>query len=105
MWGAIFRSHGGRFAGPHAPDTAYRKAWTVLSFRTDTLELAVVAASGLAWVLRNVSKALPVTGGVQIRQWGGSLFGVTRVSRASFGKHDDECAKVGITAIEDNTAF
>ena len=29
-----------RYAGPHTPDTAQRKAWTAVSFRTDTLALA-----------------------------------------------------------------
>ena len=28
-----------QFAGPHTPDTALRKAWTAVTFRTDTLEL------------------------------------------------------------------
>jgi len=28
-----------RYAGPHTPDTAERKAWTAVSFRADTLEL------------------------------------------------------------------
>jgi len=26
-----------RYAGPHTPETARRKAWTAVSFRTDTL--------------------------------------------------------------------
>ena len=40
-----------RFAGPHTPDTAYRKAWTALSFRTDTTELAKTAKDGPSWAM------------------------------------------------------
>lgn len=46
-----------RFAGPHAPDTATRKAWTAVSFRTDTGELAQLSESGDAWAIRNVTSA------------------------------------------------
>ena len=94
-----------RFAGPHTPDTAYRKAWTALSFRTDTLERSEANESGAAWAIRNVSKALPLGGGVQIRQGDGSLIGAVGVSGAPSGKNDDQCAKAGITAIEDKIAF
>ena len=94
-----------RFAGAHTPDTAYRKAWTALSFRTDTLELAEATESGAAWAIRNVSKALPLGGGVQIRRGDGGLLGAVGVSGAPSGKNDDDCAKAGIAAIEDKIAF
>lgn len=94
-----------RFAGPHTPDTAYRKAWTALSFRTDTLELAQSAESGSSWGMRHVTKALPLGGGVQIREGNGSLVGAVGVSGAPAGDIDEACAKAGIEAIQDRIAF
>ena len=35
-----------RFAGPHTPDTARRKAWTAVSFRTDTLSMSDFTRAG-----------------------------------------------------------
>lgn len=94
-----------RFAGPHTPDTAYRKAWTAVSFRTDTVELSKSAEKGASWALRNVTKALPLGGGVQIRDGEGSLLGAVGISGAPSGAADDECAKAGIAAIQDKIAF
>jgi len=94
-----------RFAGPHTPNTAYRKAWTALSFRVDTLELGEAVESGEGWAMRKVRKALPLGGGVQIRKGDGTLVGAVGVSGASTPKGDDVCAKAGIAAIEDKIAF
>ncbi len=94
-----------RFAGPHTPDTSFRKAWTALSFRTDTLELARLTEKGEAWAIRNVRKALPLGGGVQIRDGEGSLIGAVGVSGAPGGDTDEACAKAGIESIRDKIAF
>ena len=54
-----------RFAGPHTPETARRKAWTAISFRTDTLSLAGLTQAGKEPSgVRFVSEALMVGGGV-----------------------------------------
>lgn len=94
-----------RFAGPHTPDTAYRKAWTSVSFRTDTTELAVLSENGEAWGIRNVSNALPLGGGVQIMAGDGSMLGAVGVSGAPSGTADAACARAGIEAIEEKLAF
>jgi uncharacterized protein GlcG (DUF336 family) len=94
-----------RFAGPHTPDTSYRKAWTAISFRTDTLELSKTTESGEAWAIRNVTGALPLGGGVQIREGEGGLIGGVGVSGAPSGVNDEQCAKAGIAAIADKIAF
>jgi uncharacterized protein GlcG (DUF336 family) len=94
-----------RFAGPHTTGTATRKAWTALSFRTDTLELSKATESGEAWAIRMVEKALPLGGGVQIRKGDGTLVGAVGVSGAPGPANDDVCAKAGIAAIEDKIAF
>ena len=94
-----------RFAGPHTPDTAYRKAWTSVSFRTNTLELAELTEEGEAWGIRNVTMALPLGGGVQILSGDGSMLGAIGVSGAPSGSADAACAEAGIEAIEEKLAF
>ncbi len=94
-----------RFAGPHTPDTSYRKAWTAVSFRTDTLELAELTEKGEAWAIRNVSMALPLGGGLQILAGDGSMLGAIGVSGAPSGSADKDCAQAGLDAIEERIAF
>ena len=56
-----------RFAGAHTPETARRKAWTSVSFRTDTLPMVEETQSGrLQAGARHVSDALMVGGGVLV---------------------------------------
>ena len=94
-----------RFAGPHTPDTAYRKAWTAVSFRTDTLELAALTESGEAWAIRGITNALPLGGGLQILAGDGSMLGAIGVSGAPSGSADKVCAQAGLEAIDDKIAF
>jgi uncharacterized protein GlcG (DUF336 family) len=94
-----------QLAGPHTPDTALRKAWTAVSFRTDTLELSKLTESGEAWAIRNVTGALPLGGGVRIVAGEGDLVGAIGVSGAPSGSEDDACAKAGIAAITDKISF
>lgn len=94
-----------RYAGAHTPDTATRKAWTAVSFRTDTLTLADVTQPGkLQSGVRNVTHALMIGGGVPV-EVAGSLVGAVGVSGAPDGKLDDDCARAGLAAIEDKLAF
>lgn len=94
-----------QLAGPHTTDTAYRKAWTAVSFRTNTSALAKVAEKGGAWAIRNVTKALPLGGGVPIRDGDGVMLGAVGVSGAPGGAMDEACGKAGIAAIEEKIAF
>lgn len=94
-----------QFAGPHTPDTAYRKAWTAVSFRSDTLALSKLAESGEAWAIRGVTNALPLGGGVRILAGDGDMVGAIGVSGAPGGSEDETCAKAGIAAIQDRIAF
>jgi uncharacterized protein GlcG (DUF336 family) len=94
-----------RFAGPHTPETARRKAWTAISFRTDTLEMSKLMLSGeLDPGVRHVRDALPLGGGVGVEAAGSLVAGVG-VSGAPGGAADDECARAGIEAIADKIAF
>ena len=71
-----------RFAGAHTVETAYRKAWTAVSFRTNTMELdEVTKPDSAAYGIRFISQALPLGGGVMIES-GGSMIGAVGVSGA-----------------------
>lgn len=94
-----------RFAGAHTVDTATRKAWTAVSFRTNTTELDEATQPGSdAYGIRFVDKALPLGGGIMIES-GGSLLGAVGVSGAPGPELDDVCAEAGIAAIEDALGF
>lgn len=94
-----------RFAGAHTPETARRKAWTAVSFRTDTQSMVEVTRAGEPQAgVRHVADALMIGGGVPIEA-AGSLVGGVGVSGAPGGDLDDACARVGIEAIEDRLAF
>ncbi len=94
-----------RFAGVHTPETARRKAWTAVSFRTDTLSLEELTQAGKpASAIRFVDQALMVGGGVPVDA-GGSMVAGVGVSGAPGGEADDACARAGIEAIADKIAF
>lgn len=94
-----------RFAGAHTVETAYRKAWTAVSFRTNTMDLdAVTRPESEAYGIRFISQALPLGGGVMIES-GGSMIGAVGVSGAPGTDIDVECAEAGIEAIEDALGF
>ena len=91
-----------RFAGPHTVEMARDKAWTAVSFRTNTTDLAQ-ATQGAAPQsgIRNRPGVAAVGGGLMIEA-GGSLLGGIGVSGAPGGKEDDACAAAGIAAIRDS---
>jgi uncharacterized protein GlcG (DUF336 family) len=90
-----------RFAGPHTPDTAVGKAWTAVSFRTNTTDLAAATQSGPQSAIRNRPGVVAVGGGLMIEA-GGGILGAIGVSGAPGGKEDDACAAAGIAAIKDS---
>jgi len=94
-----------RFAGPHTPETARRKAWTAVSFRSDTLSLSEVAKPGAeAYGANFITEALMLGGGVPV-ETGGSIVGAVGVSGAPGGEMDDACARAGIEAVAADLAF
>lgn len=94
-----------RFAGPHTPETARRKAWTAVSFRTDTLELSKLSAAGQAQSgVRFVDDALMIGGGVPVEAAGSIVAGIG-ISGAPGGEADDACARAGIEAVADKIEF
>jgi uncharacterized protein GlcG (DUF336 family) len=91
-----------RFAGPHTTDMATAKAYTAVSFRTNTTALAEATQPGrLASGIRNRPGVAAVGGGLMIEA-GGSLLGAIGVSGAPGAREDDACAAAGIDAIRED---
>lgn len=91
-----------RFAGPHTPDTAIGKAYTAVSFRTNTTELAEATQAGRPQSgVRHRPGVVALGGGMMIEA-GGSLLGGIGVSGAPGGREDDLCAAAGIEAIRED---
>jgi len=89
-----------RLAGPHTPDTAQRKAWTAVSFRSDTLALAAnTQADSAQSGARMITHALMIGGGVPVQAAGVTVAGVG-ISGAPTGEADDRCARAGIDAVK-----
>jgi uncharacterized protein GlcG (DUF336 family) len=95
-----------RFAGLHVYETSRRKAWTAVSFRTDTTELDRATAPGeISQGIRHLSEALPLGGGLVVATGAGDMVAGIGVSGAPGPDLDDVCAQAGIDAVEDQIAF
>lgn len=94
-----------RYAGLHVFETAQRKAWTAVSFRTSTLELGEITAPGAMMAgIRELSEPLALGGGLMIEAAGSIVAGIG-VSGAPGPDIDEHCAQDGIDAILDDIAF
>ena len=94
-----------RFAGAHTPDTAVGKAWTAVSFRTNTLELSdQLAAGDVPSGLQNLPGVVIIGGGVRVEAAGSTIGGIG-VSGAPSGSADEMCANAGIDAIFEQIEF
>jgi len=94
-----------RFAGLPAPDTAASKAYTAVSFRAATGDLAKSMRSGqLDSGLARLPRVVMLAGGLPIEA-GGTLLGGIGVSGAPGGEKDEACAKAGLDAIRDRIDF
>lgn len=94
-----------RFAGPHTPDTATRKAWTAVSFRSDTQGIVEVIENGEIPVqIALIDQAMMIGGGVQMLAGGSSVGGIG-VSGAPNGGEDHKCAQAGVEAVATDLAF
>jgi uncharacterized protein GlcG (DUF336 family) len=91
-----------RFAGPHTVDMASAKAYTAVSFRTNTTELAEATQPGRPQSgIRNRPGVAVVGGGLLIEAQGALLGGIG-VSGAPGGREDDLCAAAGLAAIRED---
>jgi uncharacterized protein GlcG (DUF336 family) len=94
-----------QFAGPHTPATATGKAWTAVSFRTNTSELVALTQPGTPQAGVRAIPGATILGGGMVVEGGGSLLGAIGVSGGPGGDADDACAKAGIAAIQDKIDF
>jgi Uncharacterized protein, possibly involved in utilization of glycolate and propanediol len=94
-----------RFSGPHTPDTAIRKAYTAVSFRTNTLDLVEPTKAGSAQSgARGITNALMLGGGMVVEA-AGEMLGGLGVSGAPTGEDDQACGLKGIEAISEKLPF
>jgi len=94
-----------RYAGAHTPRMARSKAWSAVSFRTSTSELADMTQAGKPQSgVRHLPGVAAVGGGLLIEA-SGSLLGAIGVSGAPGGEADDKCAAAGIAAIRTDIEF
>ncbi len=94
-----------RFAGAHTVPTATGKAWTAVTFRTNTSELDGISQPGMPqFGLRALPGVVAIGGGLAVEA-GGSLVGGVGVSGAPGGEADEVCAKAGIEAVRDRIEF
>ena len=91
-----------RFAGPHTVGLSADKAWSAVTFRTNTSELEKLSRPGQPMSgLRGVPRMTAIGGGVMIEA-GGSLLGAIGVSGAPGGDADEACALAGLKAITED---
>ena len=94
-----------RFAGAHTVPTATGKAWTAVSFRTDTSEMIAPTQPGMPQAgVRALPGVTVIAGGVTVEA-AGTLIGAIGVSGAPLGVNDEACAEAGIAAIRDKLDF
>jgi uncharacterized protein GlcG (DUF336 family) len=94
-----------RYAGLPAGDIATAKAYTALSFRRSTAELAKMVRDGqMDANLARMPRLAMLAGGLAI-ETGGTLVGGIGVSGAPGGERDEECAKAGLDAVRDRIDF
>jgi len=94
-----------RFAGAHTPGMAEDKAWSAVTFRTNTADLDRVSQPGMQQSgIRHRPRVTVVAGGLMM-EGGGTLLGGIGVSGAPGGDRDDVCAAAGIAAIRDSIEF
>lgn len=94
-----------RFAGPHTPDMATSKAWTAVTFRTDTSVVARETQAGKPMSGIRNRPGVAAVGGGRLIEAAGALLGGIGVSGAPDGERDDACADAGIAAIRDAVEF
>jgi uncharacterized protein GlcG (DUF336 family) len=94
-----------RFVGLPAPSIAADKAYTAISFRSNTSDFAKAIQSGqLGAGLARMPRVVTLAGGMLI-ETAGSLLGAVGVAGAPGGDKDEACAKAGIDAIRDKLDF
>jgi uncharacterized protein GlcG (DUF336 family) len=94
-----------RYAGLPAADIATAKAYTALSFRRNTSDLAKMVHDGQMDASLAQMPHIAMVAGALVIEAGGTLLGGIGVSGAPGGDKDEVCAKAGLDAIRDKLDF
>jgi uncharacterized protein GlcG (DUF336 family) len=94
-----------RFAGPHTAPTAAGKAWTAVTFRTNTTDLLPLTQPGQPQAGLRALPNVVILGGGLVIEAQGSIVGGIGVSGAPGGAEDDACAKAGLDSVRDKLEF
>ncbi|HZB37673.1 MAG TPA: heme-binding protein [Beijerinckiaceae bacterium] len=94
-----------RFAGPHTGPTASGKAWTAVTFRTNTTDLIPLTQPGQPQAGLRALPNVVILGGGLVIEAQGSLVGGIGVSGAPGGAEDDACARAGLDSVRDKLEF
>jgi uncharacterized protein GlcG (DUF336 family) len=95
-----------RYAGLQVYETSRRKAWTAVSFRMSTADLAAATQPGQpGFGIRQLDGPLALAGGLPVMAGDGALVAGIGVSGAPSPDADEVCARAGIDAIEMDIAF
>ncbi|MGH7066279.1 MAG: GlcG/HbpS family heme-binding protein [Acetobacteraceae bacterium] len=89
-------------AGSHTLDSAYDKAYTSASFKTDTSKLVERAKTvpGFTALFTQLPHLILIGGGIVIKV-GNETIGAIGAAGAPGGNLDDACARVGLDSIRD----
>ena len=94
-----------RFADTHTRETAFRKAWTAVSFRTSTAEMGELTKGDAELSgIRFINNVATVGGGLPVLSAGELVAGIG-ISGAPGGDLDEKCALAGIEDIADILDF
>jgi uncharacterized protein GlcG (DUF336 family) len=94
-----------QYAGLPSANTATDKAYTALSFHSDTSALGERVKSGQLSTRISIEPHILMIAGGLIIESGGTLMGAVGVSGAPSGENDEACAKVALDAIHDKVDF
>jgi uncharacterized protein GlcG (DUF336 family) len=98
--GAIIATLRGDGAGIHSLDSALDKAYTAVSFKSDTLALGERAKEDALVSLSKLPHVMFLGGGVVIKL-GDETIGAIGAAGAPGAKLDDACARAGLDKIKD----
>lgn len=95
----------GRFPETHTSETARRKAWSAVSFRSDTASIEKGIKDGeLSTSMGNIPQALMLGRSIPA-QTVGSIIGKIGISGTKGAAIDHECTQNDITALADKLEF
>ncbi len=88
-------------AGPHTVDSSFKKAYTALTLKRPTLELAgKIARKPEIQALRDMNEQILLLGGGLPIRYRGRIVGAVGVGGAPGGELDEACARAGLEILK-----